>query len=63
MAKSEERRCLKDVSIDSRVILKREGVEGIHLAQDRDRWRSFVKRVINGPLEYVNTLILFCAAR
>jgi hypothetical protein len=38
-------------------------VDGIHLAQDRYQWRFFVKRVINGPLDYVSTLIFFCTAR
>jgi trehalose/maltose hydrolase-like predicted phosphorylase len=29
----------------------REGVEGIHVAQDRDKWRAIVKAAINvwGP--------------
>lgn len=69
MAKSVGRKSLKDVSI-RKIILKGflkkyngKAWTGIILAQDRDQWRSFVKRVIKGTLDYVNTLIFFRTAR
>jgi hypothetical protein len=44
---------LKDLGIDGRIILKwvfkkwNGGMEWICLAQDRDRWRASVNRVVN----------------
>jgi hypothetical protein len=44
----------EDLSVDGRIILKWileekgwEGMDGIHLAQDRDQWRAVVNTVMN----------------
>jgi len=49
-----ERENLEDPGVDWRIILRwilrkwdRRGMDWIDLAQDRDRWRTFVNAVIN----------------
>jgi hypothetical protein len=52
---------LEDPGVDGRIILKwifekREGVmEGIELAQGRDKWRAVVNAVVNLRLQKKNT--------
>jgi hypothetical protein len=56
VAKSEGRKSLRDINIDRRIILKSflkkyngRAWTGFIWLRIRDHWRSFVKRVINGP--------------
>jgi hypothetical protein len=45
------RDCLEDLGLDGRIILKqilgKEGVDWIHLSQDRDRWQTLVYTLMN----------------
>ena len=49
---------LEDLAIDGRIILKMDlqeigrGGNWIDVAQNRDRWRAFVKTVMNPPIPY-----------
>jgi len=53
VGKPEGRDRLTDLGVHGRIILKRilkkswDGVHWIDLAENRDRWRAFVKRVMN----------------
>jgi hypothetical protein len=44
---------LEDLGIDGKIILEWitgwEGVDWMHLVQDRDQWWAFVNRIINEP--------------
>jgi hypothetical protein len=37
----------EDLEVDGKIILQREGVEWIHLAQDRDQLRHLVTMIMN----------------
>jgi len=45
---------LEHLCLDGRIILERllgkQGVDWIHLAQNRDQWRVFVNKVMNLPV-------------
>jgi hypothetical protein len=41
---------LEDLSVVGRLVFEWEHVDWIDLAQDRDKWRDFVKTVMNLPV-------------